>query len=122
MNKEEDEFSRGAACPYTQTIPYVSKVAFGDIKTITPVVNEGMINIVKELKKAFREFGVKTSEIKAAMEKAEKAQGEFDRAIREKGDEVLSSLKHGEKTVVIIGRAYNCFDRGMNLEIPEKLA
>ena len=51
---------------------------------------------------------------------AEEAQNAFLRSIREKGAEVLSSIK--DKTIVIVGRDYNSFDRGMNLEIPKKLA
>ncbi|MDP2158515.1 MAG: CoA protein activase, partial [Nitrospirota bacterium] len=37
----------------------------------------------------------------------------------EKGREVLSALN--EKALVIVGRAYNSFDKGMNLDIPKKI-
>jgi predicted CoA-substrate-specific enzyme activase len=39
LNTPQDSFERGYACPHTQTIPYVSRVAFKGIKTIVPVVN-----------------------------------------------------------------------------------
>ncbi len=37
-----------------------------------------------------------------------------------RGAEVLANIK--ERTIVIIGRPYNAFDSGINLEIPKKLA
>jgi len=54
------------------------------------------------------------------MKKAGDAQNEFFRRIRKKGQEVLQGIDRD--TVVIVGRTYNAFDMGMNLEIPSKLA
>jgi predicted CoA-substrate-specific enzyme activase len=122
LNAPEDSFERGLACPHIQTIPYVSRIAFNGIRTITPIVNLrlGKRFLLDELKNAFKPFGIKKSKISRAIDIAYKAQNEFDNAIKTKGAEVLSSIK--DNTIVIIGRTYNALDSGVNLEIPKKLA
>jgi len=153
LSAGNESLERGFACPYTQTIPYSSRVAFNDVNIISPVVNlkRGGKFMLGELSKAFKPLGIKSSRIKNALPIAEKAQNEFQRAISKKGKEILESfhlsydspihspLLLGEPAsargrvaqgdplthspvVVIIGRAYNSFDGGMNLEIPKKLA
>ncbi|MDP3261221.1 MAG: acyl-CoA dehydratase activase-related protein, partial [Thermodesulfovibrionales bacterium] len=122
LNTEEESLERGFACPYTQTIPYSARVAFPDADIVSPVVNlkRGRKFMLNELSKAFKPFEIKSAQIKNALPIAEEAQNAFLRSIREKGAEVLSAIKN--KTIVIVGRDYNSFDRGMNLEIPKKLA
>ncbi|MCG2813831.1 MAG: acyl-CoA dehydratase activase-related protein, partial [Thermodesulfovibrionales bacterium] len=122
LNTEKESLERGFACPYTQTIPYSARIAFPNAKMMIPVVNlrRGREFMLNELSKAFKPFRIKNTAIKKALTIAEEAQNAFIRSIREKGAEVLSSIK--DKTIVIVGRDYNSFDRGMNLEIPKKLA
>ncbi len=126
LNTPEDSFERGFACPYTQTIPYVSRVTFKGIKTIAPVVNSrlGRGFLLEELKKAFKLFGIRKSAISKAIDIAKKAQVEFKNAVKTKGSEVISSIKDNIKdnAVVLIGRTYNASDSGVNLEMPKKLA
>ncbi len=126
INKPHDEFSRGIACPYIQTIPYVSKTAFKGLKLITPVINTGLGKeyIEKELSKVFMEFGIQRKVIKEAIRIAEKAQENFETSVKEKGGKILSNLhnRRDEKAIVILGRSYNAFEKGINLEIPDKLA
>lgn len=122
LNTEEDSFERGFACPYTQTIPYMSRIAFDRAKMIAPVINlkYGSKFMLDELSKAFKPLGIKKSKIKNALAAAENAQNDFSRAIKKKGEEILSSIK--DRTIVIAGRAYNSSDSGINLDIPKKLA
>jgi len=122
LNTREDGFERGLSCPYTQTIPYVSKIAFEGVKTIVPVINLGRGSkfLVDELEKSFRPFGIRKSRIKNAINTASEAQARFYQAIKAKGHEVLSSLK--DRSIVLIGRSYNALDSGVNLDIPKKLA
>ena len=122
LNTTGDRFERGYACPHTQTIPYVSKVAFDAIKIISPKINLriGRKFLLDELKNAFKPFSVRKSSISRAIEAAHKAQDEFNSAIRAKGAEFLSSIK--DITIAIIGRSYNALDNGANLGIPKKLA
>jgi len=122
MNPVDDPYEKGHACPLTQSFPYQIRVAFKDAQVISPVVKlkEGDSFILKELKRTMRRFGVTHYELRSAMRKAEEAQDEFVKSIKARGREVLSSLDR--RTVVIVGRAYNAFDMGVNLEIPKKLA
>jgi predicted CoA-substrate-specific enzyme activase len=122
LNRPGNPLERGYACPYTQTIPYISKLAFDGIKLLTPVIDlrrKGDF-LEKEVKRIFRPFGIRSKDISGALEVAERSQKEFLNKIESKGKEVLSSIK--DKTIVIVGRAYNAFDKGVNLEIPKKLA
>jgi predicted nucleotide-binding protein (sugar kinase/HSP70/actin superfamily) len=122
LNNAAAQAKSGLACPYTQAIPYMAKVAFPRPSFITPVVrlNLGRRNLKQELVRSLRQYNVRASEIAQAMEAAEKAQEDFSKAIKEKGRKVLSEI--GEKALVIVGRAYNSFDRGMNLDIPKKVS
>lgn len=122
LNMPNDDYERGMACPHTQTIPYISNVAFNGVKLLTPVIilRRGRNYLLSELKRVFKPFGIGKSEISKALDVAEKAQNDFVKAIKQKGSEFLSSRK--ETAVVIIGRSYNALDSGVNLEIPKKLA
>jgi predicted CoA-substrate-specific enzyme activase len=122
LNKPDDEYLLGASCPHTQSIPYVGRVAVPGVKILAPVVDlsRDRERLVVELKKALKRFKVGNREIRSAMDEADRAQAGFAEVLREKGLEVIASLT--EKTVVIVGRSYNAFERGMNLRIPEKLA
>ncbi len=125
LNQCGEEYNKGVACPHTQTIPYVSKAAIQGIKTLSPVVNFelGAKFLKRELKRALEEYGVSGKDVERALQCAESAQAEFQRTIKEKGREILERVKgQGSRVIVIIGRAYNAFDSGVNLEIPKKLS
>ncbi|MGB9715838.1 MAG: acyl-CoA dehydratase activase [Thermodesulfovibrionales bacterium] len=122
LNRPDNPMDRGYACPYTQTIPYVSRLAFEGIKLLTPIIDlrRGTDFLKKELKRIFKPYGIHSKDISRALNIADSKQNEFIKEIKDKGREVLSSIK--DKTIVIVGRSYNAFDRGVNLEIPRKLA
>ncbi|MBI4698472.1 MAG: hypothetical protein HY758_06055 [Nitrospirae bacterium] len=115
---------RSLACPYAQTIPYITNAAFKEnsVKMLRPVINfeAGTGKILKEIHKSLRPFRISLSSIKKAYIQAEKAQEEFISAIKLRGRKLLSAIN--KKTIVIVGRAYNSFDPGVNLEIPRKLS
>lgn len=124
MNDVNDEFERGFACPLTQTIPYSARVAHPEAEILIPVVNMrgGERVLIRELRRVFREFGIGRRDIERAFQSAQKVQNEFMASIKSKGREVLSSMqKNSRPVVVIVGRAYNAFDSGVNLNIPRKL-
>jgi predicted CoA-substrate-specific enzyme activase len=122
LSTPENPFERGYACPYTQTIPYVSKIAFEGIKLLTPIVDlrRGREFLEKEIDRVFKPFGIRSKDLTRALKISERSQEEFFRDITLKGKEAISSIK--ERTIVIVGRPYNALDSGMNLEIPKKLA
>jgi predicted nucleotide-binding protein (sugar kinase/HSP70/actin superfamily) len=122
LNLPGEEYSRGVSCPYTQTMPYTARVALEGIRVLAPVVDLSMDrkHLVKELKRELGDFGASTGRIRKAMKAADAAQAEFYRAIKEKGREVLSGID--QKALVIVGRSYNAMEKGVNLQIPQKLA
>ncbi|MBF0517896.1 MAG: CoA protein activase, partial [Nitrospirae bacterium] len=76
--------------------------------------------LINELKKTFRGFSISAGAIEEAIREAKNSQEEFYIDMQERGAEILSGL--ADKTIVIIGRPYNSFDSGVNLQIPKKLA
>ncbi len=122
LNDGGDEFPHGRACPYTQTIPYMARVAMPGLRTISPVIDlsRGRGHLKSELLRSLDRFGVSPGAMFWAMRAAEREQAEFERAVKEKGKEVLASVDR--KSIVMVGRAYNAMEKGMNLRIPEKLA
>ncbi|MDH4233015.1 MAG: acyl-CoA dehydratase activase-related protein, partial [Nitrospirota bacterium] len=122
LNKADDPFDTGFACPYTQTIPYLARTAFEGLNALVPVIDMtwGEDFLKKELKRALKPYRISTSHITGALKAAQSEQEKFIKAIKQKGRELISTLK--ERAVVIVGRAYNSFDRGVNLDIPKKLA
>ncbi len=113
---------RSYACPYAQTMPYIAETAFEGITILKPVINleRGNAYLVNEIYRSLKRFNISKTAIKDAMEKAGAAQEEFTGAVKKRGGEVLENLP--ERSIVIVGRSYNAFDPGINLEIPKKLA
>lgn len=124
LSQSGDEYERGVACPYVQAIPYVAEAAIGGIKTVTPVIDlgRGKGYLKGELKRVFRGYDIKKGNIDKAIALARSSQEEFQKALRDKGREALDEIKGRGLGIVIIGRAYNAFDPGVNLEIPRKLS
>nr|MDA8082855.1 acyl-CoA dehydratase activase [Nitrospiraceae bacterium] len=122
LNPPGHKSGKGYACPYTQTVPYTARVAFRDTVFLNPVVSlsPGNESLKKELLRVLRPYTIKNSAISRALVEARKAQDSFAAGIKREGKRVLTGLK--EKAIVITGRAYNAFDSGMNLRIPQKLA
>jgi predicted CoA-substrate-specific enzyme activase len=110
------------ACPYAQTMPYIARKAFPDVRIASPIVNyeRGTKYLTGQICEALSGFGIKKNGVREALRKAELAQKDFLSAVRKRGMEVLAELP--ERAIVIVGRAYNAFDSGINLEIPRKLA
>jgi predicted CoA-substrate-specific enzyme activase len=120
--KSESDKVRSFACPYAQTMPYIAKTVFGDVQLLKPIVNleRGRDYLIKQLHASLKPFHISRSAINKALVKAEAVQKEFNVTVKKRGQEILANIP--ERSVVIIGRAYNAFDSGINLEIPKKLA
>jgi predicted CoA-substrate-specific enzyme activase len=118
----EDRLPSSLACPLTQSFPYQVRAVAPEATLIAPSVDlvHGQGALTAELRAALKPFGVGRGELKRAMRAAAAAQEAFSEAIRAKGREVLAGLTG--RAVVVIGRAYNAFDAGLNLDLPAKLA
>lgn len=121
-----DEYERGLICPLVQTIPYVSKGLFREIKIITPRIDfsRGLDYLREEIKNSFKGFAnTKNLDIKLSI--AKEKQRDFVNSLQKEGIKFLETAKDknlGQKaTVVILGRAYNSFDNPVSLDISGKL-
>jgi predicted CoA-substrate-specific enzyme activase len=122
LKDKNQYFDKESPCPYSQTIPYLAKAAFRDSNILMPIIDfrRGDNFIVRQIRSALKQFNISAGNIRTAVNKAKERQKAFHELIQEKGREVISSLN--EKAIVIIGRAYNSFDSGVNLQLPQKLA
>jgi predicted nucleotide-binding protein (sugar kinase/HSP70/actin superfamily) len=79
--------------------------------------------VKKELFEAVKRFGVSRSRSDRAVDAAYRAQEEFRSALLEEGRRSVERVHSAkEKAIVLVGRAYNVFDRTINLSVAAKLA
>lgn len=122
LNRESDTLERGFACPYVQTIPYVMRAALGKgIRILSPIINlrKGARYLEEELKRSLRPYRLSSRSLRKAIEIADEAQRRFYDTIENRGKEILNGLT--DRAIVIVGRAYNGCDQGVNLNLPKKL-
>jgi len=114
-------------CPLVQAAPFIVKSAidFKNRKTKFLYPTFHYQNGKKYLFKAIIKFGKTLGKSKKgiinAIQSGEKDQERFYRKIRERGKEIINSLKDDDKAFVIISRPYNGCDPGMNIGLPRKL-
>lgn len=114
-------------CPYAQSFPYTVKgsIDFSEkgVKVLSPVVyfGQGEELTLKNLYDFGKKIKRSKGEIKKAYQIAKEVQDQFYRKCLEAGYEYLAAISEGYKGMVIIGRPYNSFDPGANLNIHRKL-
>ncbi|HAV42866.1 TPA: CoA activase [bacterium] len=118
-------FSESYHCPYVQSIPYVASSTIGlkghKVEVLQPIIRmryerKGFVRPLVDMGKA---LGISPVKVKKALNVAHEVQEEFRKRIKERGEEILSSLNN--RAIVIIARSYNGNDCGLNLELPRKL-
>jgi len=128
---EETDFPQinSHACPWGQTLPFVLRAAprieSERDRLLSPLVRfrDGIDGLVRDMGPTMRqELGVDKEKLRAALVKAAAAQDEFRRELLEAGSKALVELEEsGELGIVLVGRPYNMFDKGVNMDIPRKL-
>jgi predicted nucleotide-binding protein (sugar kinase/HSP70/actin superfamily) len=82
----------------------------------------GPKHVEKELAGFARTLGISRQQSDRAVMAGYAAQGAFTDAVREAGAQALAQLKQsGEPALVLVGRAYNLYDRSVNCDILRKL-
>ena len=115
-------------CPYVQSLAYQAKAAFvgklGRTKILTTPIRmgEGKRLLQKTISVLGETLGVSRSTAQKALKKGFEAQSAFDRALREKGAEILGKVGPDKKLFILVSRPYNGCDEGLNLQLPKKLA
>jgi predicted CoA-substrate-specific enzyme activase len=127
MSQHNPGIEQSFACPYAQTLPYISAAAFDfdkrGIKVLMPHVflARGKKEIVRTLREMGKELGRTEKDIARAVDAGLKSQEMFYVACRQRGREVLENLGDNERAFIIVSRPYNGCDNGVNLELPKKL-
>ena len=115
-------------CPWNQTLPWVLRSA----PTLEPHQHKFLIptlhfqlgppQVKKGLAECMRRIGVTRRASDAAADAAYTEQREFQEKLLAAGREALAVLQHsGEPGLILVGRGYNIYDRGVNCDIPRKL-
>ena len=115
-------------CPWNQTLPWVLKSAPGleahAPTFLTPTLHFrlGPEQIKKALAETMRRVGVTRRASDRAVDAAYTEQRQFQGQLMEAGRKALAALEEsGEPGIVLAGRGYNMYDRGVNCDIPRKL-
>ncbi|HVO63690.1 MAG TPA: acyl-CoA dehydratase activase [Terriglobales bacterium] len=114
------------ACPWNQTLPFVVR-AVPQLENVRqqllcPTVHFrcGQKRVESELGDFARKLGRSRRTNNRAVQAAYAAQECFRQALLRAGDRALNTLS-GEPAIVLVGRPYNLYDRGVNCDIPRKL-
>jgi predicted nucleotide-binding protein (sugar kinase/HSP70/actin superfamily) len=115
-------------CPWNQTLPWVLRSVPAlephQHKFLIPTLHFhlGPAQVKKGLAETMRRIGVTGRANDAAVDAAYAAQREFQNKLLEAGRRALAVLDQtGEPGLVLAGRGYNIYDRGVNCDIPRKL-
>jgi len=115
-------------CPWNQTLPWVLRLAPPlephRHKFLIPTLHFqlGPAYVKKGLAETMRRIGVSARANDRAVDAAYGAQREFQGKLLEAGRRALAKLDAaGEPGLVLAGRGYNIYDRGVNCDIPRKL-
>lgn len=117
-------------CPWNMTLPYVAQAApfishYRD-RIICPSLwfNHGDEEIASSIHESLKKVGLqrKLAAVREAVMKGFAAQQAFRDAIQEEGGRALATLtSHHEHGIILLGRPYNIYDRGINLDVAHKL-
>jgi predicted CoA-substrate-specific enzyme activase len=126
--QKEGNPTQNCNCPWIQTYPFMVKSALrgklDESKLLIPTLHFRHFEraLVKELTQYFSDkFGLKKSEIKKAIYKADEIQVAFETSLINYGKDILKRVPENCRPVVLLGRPYNSADPILNLNLVEKL-
>jgi len=121
LNNKNDEYCNGSVCPLVYTITDLVKTILPQKnKIISPIIDFSNINfLTKQLYESLKRYDISKKLIKEALKEAFFEQNQFNNKLKEIGKNYINL--NNEIKIVIVGRSYNSFDCGMNLDIPKKI-
>jgi predicted CoA-substrate-specific enzyme activase len=115
-------------CPWNQTLPFVlrsaPRAAEWRDRFLIPTVHfrDGEEAVAKSLRGLCEQLGASRRAGTRAVQHAYRTQRAFTAALQEAGQTALATLAtYGEPGIVLLGRAYNIYDRAINLDVAGKL-
>lgn len=132
VSERPSEHANGARfCPYVTSLPSYGRSALhlngiDTSRLLTPLVDL-RLPADRQLDHLVEALGGPLSRDRDAIRRAWKealiAQQDFEVACRDEGAKVIAEARdNGERLLVLVGRAYNIHDSGVNLSLPQKLA
>ncbi|HEY5528988.1 MAG TPA: acyl-CoA dehydratase activase [Thermoleophilia bacterium] len=129
LNEETDHPElESHACPWGQTLPHVISFAPHFLayreRFFAPTLHfrRGSEYIQETMREAMKRFGVPEKTVDEALKEAYAAQADFRARLVVAGADALATLaEHDELGIVLVGRPYNIYDSGVNMDIPAKL-
>ena len=124
-----DTATESYLCPWNQTLPFVIRstpqIQSLNGRILAPTIHFkfGRDHVTSELRAYSKEkFGTSKRVSDRAVAAAYAAQRAFGEALLATGAKALETLEQsGEPALILIGRPYNIYDRGVNCDIPRKL-
>ena len=117
-------------CPWNQTLPFVVRTApfisevAGRILAPTAWFNLGPAPVARELRGALKAAGISRTagQVERAVQLGFEKLGAFRRSLIEAGSRALEAVaRHDEHGIILLGRPYNIYDKGINLDIATKM-
>jgi predicted CoA-substrate-specific enzyme activase len=111
-------------CPYIQSMPYMVLAAMGSsVPLLTPVIrwSDSRRLVDRVLVGLGKTLGHGAKKTREAIAAARAAQECFDKWRKDRGEEILASLRPGQRCLVLLGKSHNIFDPGLNLHLARKL-
>ncbi len=117
-------------CPWNQTLPFVVRqaahIAEHRDRILAPTLwfHLGRRQVAASLREALEGVGIRRSarEVERAIDAGFEALGDFRRDLVAAGHRALDTLEREEEHgVLLLGRPYNMYDKGANLDIATKL-
>jgi predicted CoA-substrate-specific enzyme activase len=117
-------------CPWNQTLPFVTRVApfineYRD-RFIAPTLwfNMGTRVVAREIRQSLKAVGIGRGarQVEAAVERGFEVLEGFRRSLADAGARALDAVeRHREHAILLLGRPYNIYDKGINLDIATKM-
>jgi predicted CoA-substrate-specific enzyme activase len=117
-------------CPWNQTLPFIARTApfisEHAKRFLAPTLwfNHGVKAVAKEIRDELKTAGIHrgSRQVEQAVERGLAAQEVFRRSLIRAGDKALASIaRHAEHGIILLGRPYNMYDKGINLDIAPKM-
>jgi len=115
-------------CTLSQNMPFAATSTSPELSDfadhmLRPAIHlhEERFNLEEEMIKVAKKLGKTKKEAKAALRAGLEALSLFKQKIKERGQEVFSSLDKYGLSVVVIGRSYTLGDPGINVDLPKMI-
>jgi predicted nucleotide-binding protein (sugar kinase/HSP70/actin superfamily) len=121
------EIKQGLVCPLAQSLAYTLSTAIDvapyGANLLSPVLyfGRGYQALRQGLRALGKGLGISPRAVDRALPKALAAQVAYYGKLKARGREILDNLQSEERLMVLVGRPYNAFDPGMNLNVHRKL-